>query len=101
MKDFINKNRDLKYLSLTLTVPDAATVLEEDEDFALPEVEILQLELIQLEKPSGKAKIISETLKNHHSIKELDLKFEQSNSNLNALLFSPSSAKKEFRRIRS
>jgi len=87
VKEFINKNRGLKRLSLTLTVSDMAFILEEDEDFTLPEIETLQLDMVKLEKPTGGAKIIAETLRNHPAIKELILRLEQSNSNLNGILF--------------
>ena len=94
VKDFIFQNKGLKELDLSLTIQNIGILFAEDEDFTLPEIEKLRLNLINFERPyAGAAKRITEVLKTHDSIKEVALIVDQSHADLNTILLKDGLAK--------
>ena len=87
VRDFISKNKGLKELDLSLKIEDMRAVLEENENFTLPEIEKLKIDLdLVFKRYAEEAKKIAETLKRHDSIKELTLTVSKSYGDLNAIL---------------
>jgi len=89
VREFILNNKGLQSLDLSLSIQDFGIVFEEDEDneFIIPCLENLRIDLLLVERPyAGAAKKIVKVLKQHHSLKELTLEIQQSNADLNVIL---------------
>ena len=85
-KNFIFQNRDLKTLNLNLTMQHLGSLLEENENLTLPNIENLRLCVIRYEKSfTESAKKVIQTLKRLKSVKKLEIEISKGSAQLNGI----------------
>ena len=87
VRDFLRKNKDLKALTLNLSIQKIAAVLEDRGDPCLYDIQELKLNFRKSESQDIEAaNKIAQALKTHHSIQELCIELESPSSEAHAIL---------------